>query len=114
MAVIRNLTTGTVLADRAEVARNLFTRIIGLLARRFLEAGEALVLPRCRAIHTCFMRFPIDVVFLRQGTIVKLAPEVKPFQFTWALRADTAIELPAQAISQAAIQLGQRCAMTEQ
>ncbi|MBI3083216.1 MAG: DUF192 domain-containing protein, partial [Candidatus Omnitrophica bacterium] len=65
MAVIRNLTRQTVVAERAAIATGLIRRMVGLLSRSHLDEGEALIFPRCSAIHTWFMRFPLDVVFLK-------------------------------------------------
>lgn len=97
--VIRNLTTQTVLADRATVARGIVSRAVGLLGRASLTPGEALILPRCGAIHTWFMRFTIDVIFLKtvQGSRFKVVVEIvegmKPFRFACAWGADTVVEL---------------------
>jgi uncharacterized membrane protein (UPF0127 family) len=60
----RNLTRGTVLADRLEVAASLWARFMGLMGRRTLPAGEGLWLPGTNGIHMFFMRLSIDVVFV--------------------------------------------------
>ena len=59
-----NLTRGTVLADRLEVAASLWTRFLGLMGRRALPAGDGLWLERTNGIHMFFMRFRIDAVFV--------------------------------------------------
>jgi uncharacterized membrane protein (UPF0127 family) len=62
-----------------EVARTMLQRMRGLLGRRSLPQGEALYLRPCRAIHTCFMKFPIDVRFYdKRGQLVKEVLHVKP------------------------------------
>jgi uncharacterized membrane protein (UPF0127 family) len=108
MAVIRSVTSRVVLADRADVATGMLQRMVGLLSRATLAPGEALVLPRCHSIHTCFMRFPIDVIFLKsvqgsgfrvQGVVVKVVERMEPFRLAWAPGADTAVELPTGTIS---------------
>lgn len=105
---VRNLATNSVLADRADIARTLLQRLLGLLPRRRLEAGEALVIPRCRSIHTCFMRFPIDAVFLRQGTVVKVVAGMGAFRLAGARGADTVVELPAGTVERLPVQAGNR------
>jgi len=106
-----------VLADHAEVATGMLQRMVGLLSRATLAPGEALVLPRCRSIHTCFMRFPIDVIFLshqpsaishqpKTWKIVKVIQALPPFRVVWAVGADTAVELPAGTIT-ATTQVGE-------
>ena len=93
---ITHLPTGRVLADRAEIARSLPTRLIGLLARRTFQAGEALIFPRCNTIHTCLMRFSIDVVFVRTGGVLS-TPSAWP---------DNLSALPAAARQQAGVPSG--------
>ena len=123
--VIRNLSTHAVLADHAELADGFLSRLTGLLSRSSLGEGGALMFPRCRSIHTCFMRFPIDVLFLKtapgsklqassknlqpaacslqlasssqptRGVVVKLVHSLRPFRVVWAADADTVIECPA-------------------
>jgi uncharacterized membrane protein (UPF0127 family) len=61
--LITNVATGAVLATDARVATDPWTRLIGLMERRRLEAGAALVSPGTRQVHTHFMCVPIDVVF---------------------------------------------------
>ena len=119
VVIIRAAVTGRVVAERVLVARTLWRRMIGLLDRSSLAAGEAMLFPRCHAIHTCFMRFPIDVVFLKtvqgsrfqvqgaRGVVVKVVSQMKPFKFAAAWGADTVIELPAGAIAQAGLNTGE-------
>lgn len=60
----RNVTRGTVLADRVEVATSLWAKFMGLMGRAALPAGDGLWLPSSNGIHMFFMRIPIDAVFL--------------------------------------------------
>ena len=55
---------GGIVCDRCESADGLVTRARGLLGRSGLDRGEGLLLKPTFSIHTFFMRFPIDVVFL--------------------------------------------------
>jgi uncharacterized membrane protein (UPF0127 family) len=58
-----------------------------------------LILAPCAAIHTCFMQFPIDVVFARRdGQILKVCSGVKPWRAAGSLGAFAAIELAAGAV----------------
>jgi len=96
-----NATRNLVLAERAELASGPWQRMVGLLGRDRLEEGEGLILQSCNAIHTCFMRFAIDVIFLdKQGRVVRLFPEMVPFRFSpLVFRAHSAVELPAGTIA---------------
>jgi uncharacterized membrane protein (UPF0127 family) len=113
MPVIRNLTNHTLLADQAALAQGMLARMRGLLHRASLGKGEALILPRCNSIHTWFMRFPIDVVFVRtaasvsRGTVIKVVPALPPFRLAWARRADTVVELPIGTIARTKTKVGE-------
>lgn len=84
------------IADRVAVAGSFFTRFRGLMLRKSLPAGEGLLLKNCSAIHCCFMRFPIDAVYLDGHMRVVGAETVKPWrlggQFPGARHV---LELPA-------------------
>jgi len=92
--VLRNERTGLTLATTLEPAFDPPSRRRGLLGREGLDPGVAVILAPCSAIHTLFMRFPIDVVFVRRdGVVTKVCPGVKPWRAAVALAAFAAIEL---------------------
>ncbi len=65
MALIaRNVDTGSVVADLVAVADTRATRAVGLLNRTGFEPGEGLWIVPSRGVHTCWMRFAIDIVAL--------------------------------------------------
>ena len=92
-----NETRGAVLAERAALALTVRERMKGLLGRDALVDGEALVIRPCTSIHTFFMRFPIDVLFLdRDGRVLRAIPAMKPWRLTRIYpRAACVAELPA-------------------
>jgi uncharacterized membrane protein (UPF0127 family) len=98
---IRNITRGTQLASDAQPARGFVRRLVGLLGRSSLPAGAALVLDPCNSVHTAFMRFPIDVVYVdRGGRVVKAVSNLKPFRVSGVLRGRcSAIELASGTIA---------------
>jgi uncharacterized protein len=68
----------------------------GLLGRRGLESGEGLLLRPASSVHTLFMRFPIDVVFLGgDGEVLKVARRVPPWRTVGCRGAKAVVELPA-------------------
>ena len=86
----------------AEVATTAWARMRGLIGRRRPAAGCGLLIPRCNAVHTCFMRFPIDVTFLDgDGRVVKTVRNVRPWRlFVWGgFRARQALETPSKSAS---------------
>src|SRR5437660_6063403 len=94
--VIVNTTRGTVVCERGTVADRPLVRMRGLLGRRSLPEGEGLLLEPAPSIHTAFMRFPIDVVFLdAQMRVVKLVPHLRPWRTASSRRAHAVLELAA-------------------
>jgi uncharacterized membrane protein (UPF0127 family) len=88
-------TDGTAVC-RARVADTFFSRLRGLLGRAGLPQGEGLFFPRTRSVHTHFMRFPIDVVFLDDALcVVSIAPRLRPWRFASAKGASSVLELAA-------------------
>jgi uncharacterized protein len=94
--ILRNSRTGAALAIRVERASTLFGRMRGLLGRRELPEGEALLIEPCASIHTLFMRFQIDAVFLsRELRVVRAISGLRPWRATrFHRRAAMAVELP--------------------
>ena len=87
---------GEVVCERCVVAANAWTRLKGLLGRSGLDPGEGLLLRPASSIHTMFMRFPIDVVFLdRELRVRKVVPELRPWKLALARGARSALELRA-------------------
>lgn len=81
---------------RAEVARTFFQRLRGLIGRRSLPPGEGMLILKCNAIHTFFMSFPIDAVFLdASDRVVKVVRGIKPWRpLVWGgWRAKKVLEL---------------------
>jgi uncharacterized membrane protein (UPF0127 family) len=108
MARIVHVGSERVLAH-ARIADRPVARMIGLLAHRTLDSGDGLVLRPCASIHTCFMRFAIDVAFVdAQGLVVHVVERMRPFRMSWASRAREAIELPAGTLAAAGVSAGQR------
>jgi len=67
-------------------------RFIGLLKHDSLEKDQALLIPRCRSIHTMFMSFPIDAIWLdNSGTIIRIDADLQPFRLISGPRAATMV-----------------------
>ena len=109
MMRLMNERTRTPVADRVELADTRETRRRGLLGRDRMDERSALMLVPCAAIHTAFMRFPIDVVFVDgDGCAVRIHPRVQPWRVSLAWRARAVIELPAGHLDSCQVALGDR------
>ena len=100
----------TVIVSDLKEAAEFFQRLVGLMGRGRLENNEGLWMARCKAIHTFFMRFPIDVVFLDRDFIVKKTVKgLRPFRpVVSCWHAQGVLELPEGTIDRAQIQIGDR------
>lgn len=114
---ISNVTRATILADRAEYARGPWRRFVGLMGREAFPAGSALIFAPCTGVHTAFMRFPIDLVYIRRategqgGTVVRLRECLRPFRIA-PMWADMVVELPAGTIARTATEVGDQLVCT--
>jgi uncharacterized membrane protein (UPF0127 family) len=96
-----------VVCERCLVAGSPLKRMRGLLGRRGLESGEGLLLRPAASVHTFFMRFAIDVVFLsRDGEVLKVADRVPPWRTAAAKGAKAVVELPAGEAGRRGIRVG--------
>ncbi len=96
------------MANEVCVADTALRRMKGLLGRRSFQAGRALVINPCNSIHTLFMRFSIDVLFLgKDNRVVRPISFIKPFRFSpVCFSAYMAIEFPAGTIQATRTQEG--------
>ena len=100
---------GQVVCERCLVADSPWPRMRGLLGRRGLESGEGLLLKPAGSVHTFFMRFSIDIVFLsREGDVLKVARALPAWRLAGARRAKAALELGADEAERRGISLGTR------
>jgi hypothetical protein len=104
---VENRTHGTMLADRAVLARRAADRLRGLLPRAGLDAGEALVLMPCAGIHTFGMRFPIDLVLVdRQLRVIAAREAIRPNRIATLRPCYAALELPVGVVRSSRTAIG--------
>lgn len=105
---IINKTKNTVLAEDVIVAKDIFSRLKGLLGKSGLRNKEALIITPCDSIHTFFMKFSIDVVFIdKKNRVVKVISSMKPFRISAVyFNAHSVIELPPGIIRETATTVG--------
>lgn len=97
------------LADCLEAAVDSASRKRGLLGRDSLAPGSALVIAPSSGVHTFFMKFAIDIVFVkRDGLVLKIARAVKPWRGAVALAAFAVVELAEGSADRAGLLVGDR------
>jgi uncharacterized protein len=109
-----NESRGVVLAHSIEAALDARSRRRGLLGRDGLAADSVLIIAPCESIHTFFMRFPIDVVFVRRdGTVARAFADVPKRRIRAAWRGFAALEFAAGAVVKSGTAIGDRLVLAE-
>jgi len=106
---IINQSKTTILAEEALSADTFLRRMVGLLSSsRPLKPGQALIIKPCSCVHTFFMRFTIDCLFVdKQKKVIKSLPNLIPFRITpLFLSSQLVVELPAGTITSTSTQEG--------
>jgi uncharacterized membrane protein (UPF0127 family) len=89
---------GKLVCEDCRVATSFFARLRGLAGRAGLAAGAGMLFPGTRSVHTHFMRFPIDVVFLDDDNrVVSVVSRLRPWRAAASRSARSVLELPAGA-----------------
>ena len=92
---VLNSTRNVTLGREIILANSSVERRKGLLKQDSLEEGSGLWITPCEAVHTFFMRFAIDVIFLdRQNRVRKIRPHLQPWRLSACLVAQSVLELP--------------------
>lgn len=108
---MRNQTRGVVLGESIQVADSGATRRTGLLKHDRLDPGEGLWIVPCEAVHTFFMKFPIDLVYVdKRRKVRKVRNAVPPWRFSGCLVAHSVLELPAGTAERTGTQVGDELA----
>jgi uncharacterized membrane protein (UPF0127 family) len=99
--------TGNAIVTTLEIAVDSATRRKGLLGRDHLADTTGIVIAPTNAVHTFFMRFPIDIVFVtRAGRVVKVRESVPARRIAIALRAFAVVELAAGCAARRGLRAG--------
>ena len=99
--------TGEVLARRGRLADSVKTRSVGLLGSSGLDPDEALIIRPCWSIHTFFMRFRIDVLFVdKHGKLRKIVHSMPAWRMACAWGARDTIEMAPGALKRFDLQVG--------
>jgi uncharacterized protein len=111
--LIVNLTRGVSLCEGAIADRPL-PRMKGLLGRGQLPSGEGILLLPAPSIHTAFMRFPIDALFLDDGMkVLAIEPSLSPWRVAGRRGARAVLELAAGECDRLDVRVGDRLALRD-
>ncbi len=102
---------GRIVCERVVVADRAHRRMRGLLGRKYLREGEGMVLRPGWSIHTAFMRFPIDAVFLdADQVVIKIEDNVGPWRTVSCRGAREVVEMAAGECHRRGLEIGDRVA----
>jgi uncharacterized membrane protein (UPF0127 family) len=105
--LVRNQTRNAVLAESADMADTSAKRRTGLLKHERLNPGDGLWIVPCESVHTFFMKFPIDLVYLdKKKKVRKVRHRVPAWRLSVCLSAHSILELPAGTLEQTGTQVG--------
>ena len=110
MARVVNSRNQKVLVSDLEWAHTMKARLVGLIGRESLSEGKGLWIKRSgNSIHTFFMKFPIDVLFVNKKGVVKYAvTNIRPWKLvlTPLLLPTDCLELPAGTVQRCETKIG--------
>jgi len=89
------------IAQRIDLADSLLKRIIGLMFSKDLGERDGLLITPCNSMHTFFMRYELDIVFLsRNNKVIKVIRNMKPWRMTWVyFKANKVLEMKGGTLS---------------
>lgn len=105
---VTNQTTGQCIVECCRKADRLFTRFMGLMGTPSLGRHEALWITPCNSVHSFFMRYSIDVIYMdAKGTVLDIVYAMPPWRVHMPRAgARAALELAAGVAAAAAIKKG--------
>ncbi len=110
MIQIERTLENVVLSQKTVIARSFIDRAFGLIIRNFNENLDCMIFENCNLIHSCFMRYKFDLVFVAEsGEIVKMYESAAPFKIFYGgkNRKLSALELPEGTIEKFKLTLGE-------
>jgi uncharacterized membrane protein (UPF0127 family) len=105
---IINSRNNITIATNISLAKTFSERMRGLIGTKSLALEHALIISQCNSVHTCFMKYPIDVLFCdKNNVVVKMSEHLGKWKFTVpCYHAAYVIELPEQSIKKYDIRVG--------
>lgn len=95
------------LLNSVQKTETIWERTKGLLGRQGLKDGEGLLIVPCNSIHTFFMTFSLDLVYLdREDKVVKLVKNIRPWKMSGCFRSAKVLEVGSRFIITSGIKVG--------
>ena len=92
---------------RVGIADSWLSRFLGLMGRSKMPGFDCLRFAPCSSIHTCFMRMPIDVVYLDEhGVVMKLCRGLRPWRMSFCFGANAVLEFSSGSLEKLGVAEG--------
>lgn len=106
--VINQSKNNQIVCMQTEMAKNPWTRLKGLMFREGLPEGHGLWIEPCSDIHSCFMRFEFDAVFLdKKGKVLHTISKMKPWGMSgWIKGTRVVLELDGGVVEATQTEVG--------
>jgi uncharacterized membrane protein (UPF0127 family) len=106
--MLYNVNKENIVLENLKLANGFFEKFKGLMGRKRLNKSEGLMILSCNSIHTCFMKFPIDVLFLNMDhEVIAMRKEVKPWRMVnFVKKAYITVEMPEGTIEHKNVEVG--------
>ena len=102
-----NRSKQTLVVKHLSIARSFFRRLKGLLGTNHLPQGEGLLIQPCNSVHSFFMRYPIDVLFLDSSSVVvKVVENMTAGRVAVARASSAVLEVPAGTVASTKSKIG--------
>ena len=111
-----NLTSNQVVSTNIKQAYSFISRLKGLMFTKELNAACGLHMKPCRSIHTFFMKYSIDVLYLdKENRVIAIEEKLSPGKVgSYYPGADSAVELPSGAVEKTGVKAGHKVKFCEQ
>ena len=108
--IVINASQDKVIAQEVSVANTFLKRLVGLLGRKGLPPQQGLIIKPSKMVHTFFMNFSLDLIFLdKQNRIVELVERIPPYRISpFVVKAEKVIELKAGIIESREVRIGDK------
>ncbi|MBE8163172.1 MAG: DUF192 domain-containing protein [Bdellovibrionaceae bacterium] len=92
-----NQKNSKVLSTKVHMARSFKSRLKGLMFSNPLAHGHCLWISQCKSVHSCFMKFTLDILFVdKKLRVIKIIKALKPWRITFFyIKADSVMEFNA-------------------
>ena len=112
---VNNQTRHTIIAETVEIADSYWKRLTGLMGRPNLPPGQGLWIVPCNDIHSCFMRFEFDALFLdKDHRVLFMIERMKPWRISKIVRGGKVVlELPAGTIATSNTEVGDQLTLVQ-